>query len=148
MKATTILKTFILCPHCGDGETLVSHLEIGQQFGPWSCDDCGKSYAGVRTETGADLELRDKFKLPITVTLRYIHDPKLILKIEAWEYDFNFKETDSERADHHRYHYDEGTCPTNYLHIVDKIIFDGDDDPHGLFEFVSSEPRMLAAARK
>lgn len=39
------------------------------------------------------------------------------------------------------YHYEEGSCPSDFFHRLEKIITDGDTDPHGLFEFVrTTEP--------
>jgi hypothetical protein len=35
------------------------------------------------------------------------------------------------------YFYEEHSCPTNYVQC-EAIICDGDDDPHGVFEFVRS----------
>lgn len=35
------------------------------------------------------------------------------------------------------YYYEEGTCPVNVLNgRFEKVIVDGDTDPHGLFEYV------------
>ena len=43
--------------------------------------------------------------------------------------------------DHQRFFYDEHTCPTNFMPNVVKVIdADGDEDPHGVFAFVKSEP--------
>jgi hypothetical protein len=45
----------------------------------------------------------------------------------------------SDSADHGKtYYYDEHTCPTNWLQSVEEVISDGDDDPHGLGQFVRS----------
>lgn len=40
---------------------------------------------------------------------------------------------------HQKYHYNEHTCPTNYIGDVLKVVdpADGDQDPHGIFKFVS-----------
>ncbi len=39
------------------------------------------------------------------------------------------------------YHYNEGTCPVNYLcQTVQVIDESGDNDPHGIFTYVKTEP--------
>lgn len=35
------------------------------------------------------------------------------------------------------YYYEEHSCPTNYIRVVE-IITDGDSDPHGLFDYVKT----------
>jgi len=40
------------------------------------------------------------------------------------------------------YFYNEHTCPTNFLrHVIRIIDAEGDDDPHGIFQFVSEKPK-------
>jgi hypothetical protein len=36
----------------------------------------------------------------------------------------------------------EGSCPTNWLRDIQRIICDGDTDPHGLFEYVRDIPEQ------
>ena len=39
------------------------------------------------------------------------------------------------------YFYNEHTCPTNYMTEVVKVISeDGNEDPHGIFAYVKTEP--------
>jgi hypothetical protein len=45
--------------------------------------------------------------------------------------------------DSHRYYYNEGTCPTNYLGVLKVFDDEGDDDPHGIFEFVKCDPWVV-----
>lgn len=51
---------------------------------------------------------------------------------------------------HQFYYYEEHTCPTNFCG-VEKVFFNGDDDPHGVFEFVDAvwmTESYLAAQRE
>ena len=50
---------------------------------------------------------------------------------------FPFQETDVERDHHDRYHYDEGTCPTNWTDGIVCVVSRGDEDPHGFATFVA-----------
>lgn len=152
ITARVINKLHILCPHCEKEEFSIWHLEKGTQFGPWLCDNCGKAFVGTRTESGADLELIKEYKIPTIVTLKYIHDPRLILRVHGnnySEYDGTMKEN------YNDYFYNEHTCPVNYLRDVCEIIFASndsdeadDEDPHGIFEFVSVEENMPCDHRR
>lgn len=134
MEATVIAKLFIVCPFCEKGDTRIDHLPlVGTKFGPWYCNECGHCYQGVRTETGATLEKLEQTKKSVMALLRYVHDPRLLLIVEA--------ETYSEFPDPgHAYYYGQHTCPTNFLRDVKQVILrDGDfddHDPHGVFQFV------------
>lgn len=45
-----------------------------------------------------------------------------------------YPEANYDPHDHLYYHYDEGTCPTNWLRGIEAIIHKEDADPHGVFE--------------
>jgi hypothetical protein len=74
---------------------------------------------------------------PVTVTLKSRTKPPIILTLNAWKYAHSQKDSKEKYVEHQRYFYDEHTCPTNYLSQVEMISFEGSNDPHGVFEFVS-----------
>ena len=59
----------------------------------------------------------------------------LYFVIEARQ--FPFETADAEQDGRDRYHYDEGTCPTNWVRDVVCVVSRGDEDPHGFARFVA-----------
>lgn len=126
---------FIKCPACSKYESRVDHLPQGTKTA-WYCDLCGVRF---RLEVLSDgriecevIEGQSKAKRLVTlrsegpVTIQIATFTLLPIKDEIYS---------------SRYYYEEHTCPTNYLRDVVKVISeDGDEDPHGIFKFVSIEP--------
>ena len=141
MELNTFTKPhrYIPCMHCGAGAFMVSHLIHGTRFGPWYCDDCGRSFTGRTVSDGSvEVEPHGGRVVQTLVTLR--REPGdgpitlLVRGIQVLDHDEEF---DPERDD---YFYNEHTCPTNYLAKVEKVIApDGDEDPHGVFRWVKTE---------
>jgi hypothetical protein len=81
---------------------------------------------------------------PVTVVLMSDTVPRIRLTLNAWKYRHCQKDSLEEYAEHQRYHYNEHTCPTNYLGQVEEIAVEylnrggWDTDPHGIFKFVST----------
>ena len=128
---------YIRCPACGKSEHQVSHLAPGTQTS-WYCDDCGVRFdVRVISPESVDCEVRPgESKEKRLVTLRssgpvtLLVEGMVLLPADA----------DDEESSQ-RYFYDDHTCPTNYLPSVVKVIdAEGDEDPHGVFAFVSIEP--------
>lgn len=112
----------------------MDHLKPGADFGPWYCDECGIGYHGVRTKDGAEIKkAKDKIKR-VLIELSYVHDSSLKIVVKGLEFE-DEKGTDAEYPGLHEYHYNEQTCPVNYLG-VEQVRFGNDTDPHGIFEFV------------
>jgi ribosomal protein L37AE/L43A len=138
-EAKIATELHIVCPFCDKATSRVDHLVVGQQFGPWYCEECGHAYQGERTETGALLEKLDKRKTPVFVLLQYAKDPSLRMIVQHFSYSEDPPSPDylTKRL---TYYFNEGTCPTNFLRNVTEVIAkDGDReyrDPHGVFEFV------------
>jgi hypothetical protein len=143
MIPAIVTHRYIICPYCGEDEKRIDHLEPARinesTFGPWSCDECGKSYRGKFTESGWEIELLPEECKRVLVELQHHlhHDLKLIV----WGLHFTgavWNKDDSEETydDHHKFYYNEHTCPTNYLSGVVEIIEGDSNDPHGVFEFV------------
>ncbi len=136
VNTTVETKHFINCPHCGSKSNQVSHLfNDGKQhttFGPWYCDECGNAYKGKVIGKNVYIEKTDGKKDKCLTMLR--KDNALIIFEDMY---FN-GELDLENK---KYFYEEHTCPTNYLK-VDMVVDlnDGDKDPHGIFEFITTIP--------
>ncbi len=126
-----ITKTHALCPHCGFLAATIDHAIRGW-FPPWLCDNCCKWYE-VRKH-GDTFEVRKsegKEPWPWYWVLLQNGDIRILLKRQrcaSWD-----ESTDE-------YHYNEGTCPINYLSGIECIADGYNVDPHGVFEFVKTWP--------
>lgn len=79
----------------------------------------------------------------MVVTLQSVTEPKITVKLNSWKYEIHQDDTPEEYAHEQRYFYNQHTCPTNWIGEIVEIIFKGDRDPHGVFEFVSVEDGHL-----
>jgi hypothetical protein len=140
MKAKLITETTvsIACPYCGIGKKRVDHLIAGKlpaHVGPWSCDECGGKY-GVAALSPTDVEVE-----PHDDGKRYVKSYDLLV-IAPQENPIYFIVEGGYHSPHefedkgNTYFYGEHTCPTNWLQRVEAIVSEGDDDPHGIAEFV------------
>jgi ribosomal protein L37AE/L43A len=140
MKATVVTHTYIVCPYCGEDEKRVDHLDAaGRTFGPWYCDECGKAYRGKRVADGVEIELLDEICHRVMIELRHHADDNLRIVVWGMRFEGASWQTGVDTAgypEHHRFYYDEHTCPTNYLSNVIEIREGDIDDPHGVFRFV------------
>lgn len=127
----------IPCPSCLEGGWRVDHLTIDQSTS-WTCPEC-RNEASIKrlSEDDFDTTPTGRKDTPVTVTLQSITEPKIILKLNAWKDAYSQNDSQEEYEEHERYFYDEHTCPTNWTREIVEIIFQGDHDPHGIFEFVS-----------
>jgi len=127
------------CPGCTVGHFRADHLSIGFST-RWACDKCHKEFTLTRvSEHYFETELTGKTETPITVTLQSITEPKITLKLNTWKYAHSQNDTPDEFYSYTQYFYDEHTCPTNWVGDIVQIEFQGDTDPHGVFQFVSVE---------
>jgi len=132
-----------ICPHCKKHEFGVSHLSFGERPGSWHCDVCG--YYSLVTVSGSkanpiySIELTGERAYPITVTLETRTVPPVIFKLNAWKYAHSKNDSPEKFVENQRYYYEESTCPTNCLMITEQLIFEGDKDPHGLFQLKKIE---------
>lgn len=143
MQAEIITHTtrHIKCPACGhDKDHRCNHLKPGYQFGPWYCDECGVAITGTVTSTGEiEIEIFTKQRsIPIYVLLK--HDPgeaacpPIYLVLET----STVVDGNNDFTEGLEYLYNEHTCPTNWTHDIVKIRYMGDDDPHGVFEYLAA----------
>ena len=128
---------YIFCLACGQGRSAVSHLQVGAETA-WYCDECGVRFS-VRVISADQVETIPSLterKVKTLVTLR--SDAPVTLIVEGMRLENDSKPDDWENDS---FFYDEHTCPTNYLTEVVKVIAeDGDEDPHGIFAYVKTEP--------
>ena len=141
-------KHLINCPNCGHADSGVDHL-MGQEgdrtFGPWYCGACGTAYEGV-VKNGKDvlIKVSEGRRLDDTLVLLQLPPQKesVYLVVKGMMFDGELNE------DGKRYHYDQHTCPTNYLKDSVALIIGNDDDPHGLFRFVRAIPMKDAVMQQ
>lgn len=162
VDTTTITTVKCKCPLCGKHEWTVSHLfesaaKQKEGFYPvyWSCDKCRakfdiRVYADQHVEMSQTGVEENPF-LPTVVLLRSNTGDNQERPIYAvvrggTHKDALDKEKDQRFSSHLDYHYNEGTCPTNWWRDTICLIQEQDEDPHGCFEFVGvlDEAELLA----
>lgn len=125
---------FINCP-CG-GEWRADQLGINQPTS-WACDECHDYYHIERMGPEEfDLRPTGQKETPVTVTLRSKTTPPITLKLNTWKYAHSQDDSPEDYRMQTEYFYNEHTCPTNWTNEIEQIEFEGDTDPHGVFEFV------------
>lgn len=131
------IQLHIPCPSCMKGGWRVDHLSIGIGT-TWACSNC-HTEANIKRISDDEFETvpTERKETPVTVTLQSITEPKIILKLNTWKYSHDQDSSQEDYESHQQYFYDEHTCPTNWTREIVEIIFQGDHDPHGVFEFVS-----------
>jgi hypothetical protein len=140
LRQAAEVQLFLVCPNCKESKSRFDHIRIGESAGPWACDYCHWYYRFVRVnETEIEIELTVRRETPVTVTLRSQTDPPITLKLHTWKYAHSQNDSPEEYAAQSKYFYNEHTCPTNWTREIQQIIFEGNRDPHGVFEFVSVE---------
>jgi hypothetical protein len=100
----------------------------------WGCDKCGRQYKFTAFEAGEIVykELPPKNERWV-VLLR--HEQSKLFMIHLNPY-WKVGRPYAEEAEHQTYYYNEHTCPTNWIRGIEAVIFEGDQDPHGVFHFV------------
>lgn len=121
------------CPWCqAASESPVDHLIEQETQTVWYCDNCGESY-GLMFHLGKMWTAKVPNRRCDDIAILLRHDD-IGLIVKGMEF--------SDSPGGHAYFYDEGTCPTNYLKDVIRIIDlkTDDTDPHGIFKFVGTRP--------
>jgi hypothetical protein len=138
VKASTQLH--VPCPNWECSKlSRADQLTIGQST-IWTCDDCHLQFRIKRvSDNDFETDLTGVAETPVTVTLRSATVPPITLKLNTWKYAHSQGLPPEEYESNERYFYNEHTCPTNWVHEIEEIEFQGDTDPHGVFEFVSVE---------
>jgi hypothetical protein len=136
---------FFACPHCGaDDQFQVTHfLSDGRDhpFGPWQCKECGRECAGEWLAAEEAVRLTRVGAGPATIK------GYALLKLDRgaagplWfvvEHDVDASKSDP--LENAAYLYEEHHCPTNFVPVAGIIDGDGNEDAHGLFEYVEWAP--------
>lgn len=144
MKAKLTPIYYITCPHCGaeghEGPGGVSHLlKMNTSFGPWYCETCGYSIRGEVKDGNVTVEPNEDKRLKTLVLLRKEHNGEVIYLVVRGGCFVKTNERNIDKTNN-EYLYNEHTCPVNYLNRSEFIIVDGNEDPHGLFEYVDAIP--------
>jgi len=137
-----------ICPHCGKD----SHVSLEGRFNSQPKDDamygcecraCHKNFDVVWSHEKQELTLpprttNNAIPILILVSLETFDRQarkRLYLVVKSDRYgDPDAVINHQEEWEHRRYFYEEHTCPTNFVRVK-QFLIDGDDDPHGIFEF-------------
>lgn len=134
MNTIAITKTHVVCPACRSPDSTVDHLKGSEQQLKWYCQQCGAEYTFTLTAgfKVVDVKLTGN---SVRKTLVLLRCGKVGLVVQGMSFSHIKNNNDG-------YYYDEGTCPTNYMPQVLKVIDleTGDPDPHGIFEYVKTLP--------
>lgn len=137
------MKPHIVCPHCGDGDGFeCEHILSGElrKFGPWHCDKCGHSITGQMTTDGLEIE-KSAERMIDTADLLVLRpqDKPVYFIVKGMRFEGVQWPRDEERDenDSNQFFYEEHSCPTNWFRPT-TVYVGGDDDPHGLIEFVAT----------
>ncbi len=139
-------RQYFTCPNCENAhQFFIDHLvkrcmeEMRPQpFGPWYCHQCGTTIKGiVKGESSVEFtqcEVRDDAPKHCYVLLR--HDPGNDASPLYAIVRTSHTPSELTTGDGLSYYYDEHTCPTNWVGQVTTLVWEGNADPHGAFEYV------------
>lgn len=138
MSTITEENIYIVCPACDSKDSSCGHIHNESSFGPWYCDTCREGYRGKRDEDGI---------FHVERTYERIHDilialsfNKIIFLVKGMQFE-NSEKPLVINDEIHRYHYEENTCPVNFLRVEEVIdLKEMDFDPHGLFKYLGAIP--------
>lgn len=133
------------CPECGKTSS-VNHLNVNKCANyKWFCDRCGTQYA-FTLSAGDDYEIEKtgtkSIKTNVLLKLPVLKEP-LYLIVEGMRFEYpdgHPDKSEDEQSNHDEYFYNEHTCPTNYLKKAEEIFYKGQDDWHGIFEYIKTIP--------
>ncbi|HVZ88069.1 MAG TPA: hypothetical protein VHG72_13945 [Polyangia bacterium] len=147
----SVTKRHVVCPSCNKAAGTIDHMiedaiRLGEpsRICGWFCDRCGWEYAGtVYADGSATVEKTGKRKIETRVLLKL--EPlkgDVFIEVEGMTF-LGVGETieGKDLIEDSRYYYEEHTCPTNYLRVVQEL-WEGDygHDPHGMFRVVDVVP--------
>lgn len=136
-----VTKRFIACPECNKAEHWIDHILDGQHFsfGPWYCHNCGYGFVGSVVNGEVHLEYHGHIRKVIDTVRLVPQSSPIILKVNGIIFEGRDASPEECLESNKRFFYEEHQCPTNILHDTEDVIIDGDDDVHGLFEYVGTE---------
>lgn len=132
-------KLYFKCTVCEKEDFRFDHLSIDAVV-KWTCEKCGNELNILRLgEKEVDVVPTGRSQTPVTVTLVSETSPPIEFKLNTWKYAHSQNLSREEYESHETYFYNEHTCPTNWVSLIEQIKVGEDTDPHGLFRFVSVE---------
>jgi hypothetical protein len=166
VKVDTITYTTVKCkcPLCSKHEFSVGHLfndaakmDKGYYEVYWSCTECRAKF-DIRIFADRHVEFSQRGMeenpfIPALILLRSNtgegQTPIYAVVRTGTHKDSIDKEKAERFSSHLDYYYGQSTCPTNWFNDTIALIQDGDDDPHGCFEFVGvlDEAEVLVALK-
>lgn len=132
-KINEEVKYTFSCHECKEFEFNVTHLykkNTLQSFGTWYCDNCGQGHYGTINGMTLDINLSGEIKKDIIVLLKKDNEYYLV---KGMEFGNRSKDKIDESG---KYFYEEHTCPTNIMRKIIEIVSDGEEDEHGIFEYI------------
>jgi hypothetical protein len=150
-QVVAVTKRHVVCPSCGKPAGTIDHMiEDAIRRGTpswicgWYCDRCGEEYKGhVFADGTANVEKTGKQKVETRALLKL--EPlkgDVFIEVEGMTF-LGVGETidGKDLVEDSRYYYEEHTCPTNYLRVVQELWEGGGGhDPHGLFKLIDVVP--------
>lgn len=133
------------CPECKEGSWVIEHLfaaNFNDRKCTWSCGKCSARFHFLVKDGVFTLTPTKQDSSRCLVLLRHNHDKKTLIVVKGYIHGNDDYIT---AAGHKRYYYEEHTCPTNFLGVM-KISREGDQDYHGIFEYVRHVPMSEAEA--
>jgi hypothetical protein len=154
-------KRYFNCLGCEKGVFWIEHLidQIPERpWGTWYCEACGVGHRGTAGNGECKVDLTGDKCLRTAVLLKLEPDAgDVYLTVRGMQFTKNGGVPDHARfEDGDRYHYNEHTCPTNYLRRVIEIFQvmperngkrEESTDPHGIFEYVMTAPLYTGEGR-
>jgi hypothetical protein len=147
-KAVTSVRTYLHCPHCGEQTDATidhigpdKHVRRIMSFGPWYCNHCGCSYEGRWLEDGSielalledkQIKTRDLVMVPANLP----HPVFMVLEGMRFSAHEKMNAEIGQDVNDRTFFYESHSCPTRWIPNIDKMIYDGDTDPHGVIKFV------------
>ena len=129
---------YVKCPSCLTKDVPVGHLSVGFKAS-WYCDACGAKFDLIVLGEGISTSIVPGERAEKTqVTLKSTGPMTILVEGRRYRGPSSVEPDDA-------YYYNEHTCPVNYLGVLKVVDGSGDDDPHGIFEWVKTEPRVVAA---
>lgn len=138
MAIVTRTKTYAVCPACEKDAGAIDHL-LGQILSTrWYCQSCGQSYSLTFSADGTvEISLAVGRKVTtVDVLVLKPQEKPVYFVVDGMRFEGEGHD-DREENDHKQFYYEEHSCPTNWFKPT-MMYFDGDDDPHGVIEYVAT----------
>lgn len=128
----------VACPDCNEHKFHIEHLfekRFDNRECTWSCDKCSARFHFLVKDGVFTMTPTEQDSTRCLVLLRHRHDKKTLIVVKGYIHFSHNNNSYEEEASSKRYYYEEHTCPTNFLGVLN-ISREGDQDYHGIFEYV------------